>query len=67
MRNAFFIAFNDTRFMLREKSTLLWLFIMPVVFSVIFRLLFAKQDINTDRLIDTQIDLLIRQLQGPTT
>lgn len=43
------------------------LFIMPVVFSVIFRLLFAKQDINTDRLIDTQIDLLIRQLQGPTT
>lgn len=43
------------------------LFIMPVVFSVLFRLLFAKQDIDTDRLIDTQIDLLIGQLQGPAT
>lgn len=43
------------------------LFIMPLVFSVIFRLLFAKQDVDTDRLIGTQIDLLIGQLQGPTT
>lgn len=42
------------------------LFIMPVVFSVIFRLLFGKQDVDTDRLIDTQIDLLITQLKGST-
>jgi AcrR family transcriptional regulator len=41
------------------------LFIMPVVFSVILRLLFAKQDIDPDALIDTQIDLLVKQLKGP--
>lgn len=40
------------------------LFIMPVVFSVIFRLLFAKQDVNTDQLINTQIDLLVEQMKG---
>jgi len=40
------------------------LFIMPVVFSVIFRLLFAKQGINTDKLIDTQINLLIEHMKG---
>lgn len=43
------------------------LFVMPVVFSVILRLLFAKQDIDTDALIDTQIDMLLQQLQGPPT
>ena len=43
------------------------LFIMPVVFSVIFRLLFAKQDVDTDRLIQTQIDVLVTQLKGATT
>ncbi len=41
------------------------LFIMPVVFSVIFSLLFAKQGINTDKLIETQINLLIEQMKGP--
>lgn len=40
------------------------LFIMPVVFSVIFRLLFAKQGIDTDKLIDTQINLLIEHMKG---
>ena len=42
------------------------LFIMPVVFTVIFRLLFAKQDVDTDRLIQTQIEILLTQLKGPT-
>ena len=40
------------------------LFIMPVVFSVIFNLLFGKQAIDTDQLIETQIDLLITHLKG---
>lgn len=43
------------------------LFIMPVVFSMIFRLLFDKQAIDTDRLIETQIDLLLRELKGGTS
>ena len=40
------------------------LFIMPVVFSVIFTLLFGEKTIDTDRLIETQIDLLITHLKG---
>lgn len=40
------------------------LFIMPVVFSVIFRLLFGERSIDTDRIIETQIDLLITHLNG---
>ena len=43
------------------------LFVMPVIFSVIFNLLFGKQSINTDRLIETQIDLLITHLKGQAT
>lgn len=43
------------------------LFIMPVVFSVIFNLLFEKQSIDTNRLIETQIDLLITHLKGAET
>ena len=43
------------------------LFIMPVVFSVIFRLLFEKQGVATDKLIDTQVDLLIEQMKGQKT
>lgn len=42
------------------------LFIMPIVFSVIFRLLFAKQDVDTDTLIQTQIEMLLAQLKGTT-
>jgi AcrR family transcriptional regulator len=40
------------------------LFIMPVVFSVVLKLLFEKQSFDVDRLIETQIDLLITHLKG---
>ena len=40
------------------------LFIMPVVFSVVFKLLFEKQSMDTSRLIETQIDLLLTHLKG---
>lgn len=40
------------------------LFVMPVVFSVIFKLLFEAQSVDTDKLIDTQLDLLIRHMKG---
>jgi len=40
------------------------LFIMPVVFSVIFQLLFSERSLNTDKLIETQFELLITQLKG---
>ena len=40
------------------------LFIMPVVFSVVFNLLFENQSVDTDRLIETQIDILITHMQG---
>jgi AcrR family transcriptional regulator len=40
------------------------LFVMPVVFSVIFRLLFEKQSPDTDKLIEAQVDLLLRHMKG---
>jgi AcrR family transcriptional regulator len=40
------------------------LFIMPVLFSVVFNSLFKKQSMDTNRLIETQIDLLITHLKG---
>ena len=40
------------------------LFIMPVVFSVIFNLLFGERSMDTDKIIETQIDLLITHLKG---
>jgi len=43
------------------------LFIMPVVFSVVFKLLFEKQSMDTNRLIETQIDLLITHLKSTKT
>ena len=43
------------------------LFIMPVLFSVIFNLLFDQQSIDTNRLIETQIDLLITHLKSTET
>lgn len=43
------------------------LFIMPIAFSVVFTLLFGKKDLDTDLLIETQIDLLISQLKGPVS
>ena len=41
-------------------------FWMPVVFSVIFKLLFAQQSPDTDKLIETQVDLLIAHMKGDT-
>ncbi len=32
LRDAFYIALQDTRFMLRRRETLIWVFVMPVVF-----------------------------------
>ena len=40
------------------------LFVMPVLFSVIFKLLFEKQCPDTDQLIEAQIDLLIAHMKG---
>jgi hypothetical protein len=37
---------------------------MPVLFSVIFKLLFEKQCPDTDQLIEAQIDLLIAHMKG---
>lgn len=42
------------------------LFVMPVVFSVIFKLLFEKQCPDTDKLIEAQVDLLIAHMKGET-
>ncbi len=43
------------------------LFVMPVVFSIIFRLLFEKQCPDTNKLIEAQVDLLITHMKGETT
>ena len=40
------------------------LFVMPVVFSVIFKLLFEKQCPDTDALIEAQVGLLIEHMKG---
>ena len=40
------------------------LFAMPVLFSVVFRSLFEKQCPDTDKLIETQLDLLIAHMKG---
>ena len=40
------------------------LFVMPVVFSVIFKLLFEKQSPDTDKLIAAQVDLLLDHMKG---
>ena len=40
------------------------LFAMPVLFSVIFRLLFEKQCPDTDKLIEAQVDILIAHMKG---
>lgn len=43
------------------------LFIMPVLFSVIFTSIFGKERLDSQRLIETQIDLLITHLKGHTS
>jgi AcrR family transcriptional regulator len=40
------------------------LFVMPVLFSVIFKLLFKEQCPDTDSLIEAQIDILIAHMKG---
>jgi len=42
------------------------LVIMPVVFSVVFKLLFAEQSLDSDALIETHIDMLIDHMKGET-
>jgi AcrR family transcriptional regulator len=41
-----------------------YLFIMPVIFSVVLRSLLAERSPDTDKLIETQIDLLIADMKG---
>jgi AcrR family transcriptional regulator len=43
------------------------LFVMPVMFSVIFKLLFEEQCPDTDTLIETQVDMLIAHMKGDAT
>lgn len=43
------------------------LFVMPVMFSVVFKLVFEKHSPDTDKLIATQIDLLIAHMKGDAT
>ncbi len=40
------------------------LFVMPVMFSIIFKLLFEKQCPDTDTLIEAQVDMLIAHMKG---
>ena len=40
------------------------LFIMPVVFSMIFRLLFDAKPDETDAIIETQLDVLVGHMKG---
>jgi AcrR family transcriptional regulator len=40
------------------------LFVMPVLFSVIFKLLFEKQSLDTHQLIETQVNLLVAHMKG---
>jgi ABC-type Na+ efflux pump permease subunit len=43
MRNALFIGWNDLRRMLRQRETLLWAFVMPLVFFYFFGLIQGGQ------------------------
>ena len=40
------------------------LVIMPVVFSMVFKLLFEQQKLDTDALIETHVDMLLGHLKG---
>ena len=40
------------------------LVIMPVVFSMVFKLLFERQELDTDRLIETHVDMLLAHMKG---
>lgn len=43
------------------------LFVMPVITSIIFNLLFGKERMDSKLLIETQLDLLITHLKGPAS
>lgn len=43
------------------------LFVMPVITSIVFSLLFGKDRMDSRLLIETQIDLLIAHLKGPAS
>ena len=55
---------KDGEFRRSVVNELPHLFVMPVVFSVIFKLLFEKQCPDTDKLIEAQVDLLIAHMKG---
>ena len=40
------------------------LVVMPVVFSMVFKLLFEQQALDTDKLIETHVEMLIAHLKG---
>ncbi len=40
------------------------LVIMPAVFSVVFKLLFDKQPLDTDALIETHVEMLVEHMKG---
>ena len=43
------------------------LIVMPAVFSVVFRLLFEEQPLDTDKLMETHVDMLLAHLKGATS
>ena len=47
-------------------SDLPHLVIMPVVFSMVFKLLFEQQQLDTDKLIETHVDMLLAYMKGGT-
>jgi len=53
--------FNDT-----DVTRLPQLVLAPVMVSVIWRILFARHELDTDRLIETQIDMLLAYIKAST-
>ena len=51
--------FHDT-----DVTRLPQLVLAPVMVSVIWRILFAKHELDTDRLIETQIDMLLAYIKA---
>jgi AcrR family transcriptional regulator len=51
--------FNDT-----DVTRLPQLVLAPVMVSVIWRILFARHELDTDRLIETQIDMLLAYIKA---
>ena len=43
------------------------LVVMPVVFSVIFKLLFEQQSLDTDALIEAHVDMLVGHMKGESS